>query len=293
MGTLLESFNPTDTIGLDCGMQTIGSIGPDKTPLFIFEPYDYDPEHGSHDFLLATGLLARPEQYRHLGQGLLRMNDRLIVVGYDHNYHQYPIRANAEAILDTTQRFETGNKFVAIGHSMGTIAMLLALEDPEFHKRTKALIQANPAMTGSHLLMRPTDIMNVEREAVVLTATHPLEAFSYTYTAADEFLHRPRVIANQVKRLLFGAVHERYEFLMKENPDLPIFVFYNKRDGLVPARWGASVASMGGNVQVYIHNSRTGLAHAALNLDPEYAVALHSVAENTKLPKSFQIVSAR
>lgn len=288
MGAQLEAFHPEYTTPLSSGMQSIGFIGEDETPLFVYQPYDYDPAYGSHDFVLATGLLARPEQYKHLGEGLLQLHDRLIVIGYDHHYHKYPIRANAAAILDATRQLGEGHDFVAVGHSMGTIAMLLALEDAEFHARTQALIQANPAMTGSHLLMRPADIMNAEREAVVLAATHPLDAINYAWAAVNECFSRPQVIANQIKRLLFGAVHERYIFLMEENPELPIFVFYNKRDGLVPARWGVSVAAMGKNIQVFVHDSRTGLAHAALNLDPEYAVALHSVAENTKLPKSFQ-----
>ena len=286
----LRAYSPESMVVLPAGTMTAGRYGKDNTPLLVFEPYEYDSSEGSRDFLLATGLLTRPEQYQELGENLLTLHDRLLVVGYDHNYHRFPIRANASAIVDVATQLEDEHHFVAVGHSMGTIAMLLALEDSEFHKRVLSLVQVNPAMTGDHLRAQPEDLFNLERELLVLAATRPQDLVRHVWSGASEVIFRPRVIANQVLRLISGKVHERYVALMKENPDLPIYVFYNQHDGLVPARWGLSVAGMGENVNVYIHDSKTHLAHAAINHDPEYAIALHALAQQQSPPASYKLI---
>lgn len=276
----------TQEIELPEAMCTFGTYGPNDTPYRVYSP---NGEVNGSEFVLATGLLARPEQYDILGENLALLGNRLIIFGHDHDYHKLPIRANSIDIVNGVRQLGV-DEFIAVGHSMGTIAMLLALEDPEFHKRAQALIQVNPAMTGNHLFVTPQDLAYAEVEALTLFATHPNKTIGYALTATDEVMHRPRVIANQIFRLLTGKVTARYTELMSEVPDLPVYVFYNKRDGLVPPRWGTKVKTLSRNVTVFEHDSNTHLAHSAINVDPDYALALEAIAKHKKLPRSFRMI---
>lgn len=287
MTTPLGSFTPEHVDTNKIGDIAYGHVGPDRAPVQIYTPFEYSPENGSADFVAAIGLLARPRQYHHLGQTLMGDNDRLVVFGHDHNYHRWPIRANAADIVSGVKALELEH-FTAIGHSMGTIATLLAMEDDDFAKATDLMVQVDPAMTGNHLAFNPSDLGNVAREGLLLAVKHPADAFDYTVGAIGEYVHRPFVIAKQVVRLVSGVVNERYSELMARHPDKEYVIVYNHRDGLVPERWSDAVR--GQNVSVLVHDSKTGLAHSAINVDPDFAHGLHAIAHHEALPASFKTI---
>lgn len=280
----LGSFQPERVDTNEFGDIAYGHVGPDNAPVQIYTPHEYSPADGSTDFVAAIGLLARPRQYHHLGKTLMSDNDRLVVFGHDHHYHKWPIRANAADIVSGVKALELEH-FTAVGHSMGTIATLLAMEDEHFAKATDLVVQVDPAMTGNHLAYNPADIVNAAREGLTLAVKHPGDAFDYTTGAIGEYVRRPLVIAKQVLRLASGVVNDRYTELMARHPDKEYVIVYNHRDGLVPERWGNALH--GQNVSVLVHDSKTGLAHAAINVDPDFAHGLHAIAHHTTMPESF------
>jgi hypothetical protein len=126
------------------------------------------------------------------------------------------------------------------------------------------------------------------REAGILGRKYPGEAFRYAKGALSEYAHRPLVIGNQVLRLASGKVHDRYNELMLKHPDKKFTIIFNHNDGLVPENWSESMK--GPNLVVYIHDSVTGLAHAAINIDEEVGHAVHALANNQQAPKSFHMI---
>lgn len=287
MAIQLGSFIPERIDTVEFGDIAYGHVGPDKAPVQIYTPFEYSVDDGSADFVAAIGLLARPRQYHHLGQTLMSDNDRLVVFGHDHHYHRWPIRANAADIVSGVKALELEH-FTAVGHSMGTIATLLALEDDDFAKATDLVVQVDPAMTGNHLSYNPSDVVNAAREGLTLAIKHPADAYDYTSGAIGEYVRRPLVIAKQILRLASGVVNDRYTELMARHPDKEYVIVYNHRDGLVPERW--SDAIQGQNVSVLVHDSSTGLAHAAINVDPDFAHGLHAMAHHEPVPSSFHYV---
>ena len=266
------------------GSLEIGNVGEQGTPLHLYSPNEFDPACGSQDFVLAGGLLALPIQYKHLGESLVANNHRLTVFGHDHHFHQWPIRANAADILSGFHKLELEH-FTAIGHSMGTIAVLLALEEDAFAKATNMVIEVDPAMTGNHMLYKPKDYLHMVQEAQKLTIKHPADAFLYAYGAVNEIRRRPLVIGNQMLRLVTGVVHQRYEELTAKHPDTPFVVIFNHNDGLVPEEWSASL--QGDNMHVYVHHSPEGLAHSAINVDPTMADGIIQFATKHRPPDTF------
>jgi len=287
MNVSLGSFEPERVTDYLEGTVAVGHVGPDNAPVWVCTPNEYSPEDGSKDFVAAIGLLARPEQYLRLGQVLMSDNDRLVVFGHDHHHHKWPIRANAADIIAGVHELELEH-FTAIGHSMGTLAVLLAMEDEEFASSTDMVVQSDPAMTGSHLAYGIKDIYNMGREATILSKKYPKDAFRYAASAIGEYWQRPLVIGNQVLRLASGKVHGRYNELMLQHPDKKFTIIFNHNDGLVPENWNESLR--GPNLVVYIHDSVTGLAHAAINVDEEVGHAVHALAHNQKAPDSFHLI---
>jgi len=284
MALPLGSFKPEKILSHEVGEVASGHIGPDNAPIMVYTPHDYSEKDGSKDFVAAIGLLARPKQYDHLGHELMRDNDRLIVFGHDHKYHRWPIRANAQDIVAGVKDLELQH-FTVVGHSMGTIATLLAMEDEAFAKATDLVVQVDPAMTGNHLSYTPKDVSNIAREGIMLAIKHPHDALDYAVGAVSEYTHRPLVVAKQVVRLASGMVNDRYAELMANHPDKECVIVYNHRDGLVPERWNQ--AMRGPNITVLLHDSTTGLAHAAINVDPDFAHGLHAIANHQPVPASF------
>ena len=285
MAMQLGSFIPEHTFQHNAGELAVGHVGPDNVPIRVYTPHDYSPDDGSKMFVAGIGLLSLPKQYDHLGDAIMEDHDAITVIGHDHHHHRWPIRANSQDIIAATKELELEH-FVAVGHSMGTLAMLLALSDKQFADATDLLIQVDPPMTGNHLTYTPEDIFNVTREGIILTAKHPIDALNFAVGALSECAHRPFVIAKQFLRLASGVVHDRYAELTNEHPEKDYVVIYNNRDGLVPKRWSQSMR--GPKLTVLLHDSKTGLAHAAINEDPEFAHGLHALAHHEPVPSSFQ-----
>lgn len=284
MAAQLGSFHPEHTFRHEAGELAIGHVGPDHVPIRVYMPYDYSPIDGSKMFVEAIGLLALTKQYNHQADSLMEDNDAIVVIGHDHRHHRWPIRANSQDIIAVRNELEI-ESFIAVGHSMGTLATLLALSDKQFADATELLIQVNPPMTGSHLAYKPEDLFNMVREGVLLTKEHPFDAINFAAGAISECVRRPFVITKQFARLASGVVHDRYAELTNEHPDKNYIVIYNDRDGLVPPRWNESMR--GQNLTVLLHRSKTGLAHAAINEDPEFAHGLHALAHHEPIPESF------
>lgn len=270
------------------GSRTITTVGGDNTPVWIYKPSRKHHKSDRSRFVVATGLLTTPQEYNFLGAGLAALGDEAYIFGYDHHHHRWPIRANAETIVSAVSELNLKD-FVGVGHSMGTIALLLALENQYMQQNTKALVQIDPAMTGYHLLAYPSDMVNIGKEMTRLAAGHPKQAVGHLFSAVSEMAHRPEVILQQSVRLLSGKVHGRYKELMAKHHDLPVCVIYDKYDGLVPARWAPSL--VGENIQVFVHDSPTLLGHAAITADPEYPIALHNIAKGHPLSQSFALAA--
>ena len=263
-----------------------GKVGPDDAPVRIYVPNEY-----TATAVTAIGLVTNEAMYDGVGRAALEHGQRMIVFGHDHRYHAYPIRANAQDIQAGLHDLRI-DAITGIGHSMGTLALLLACEDPRVSEKVQGLVQVNPAMAGNHAFYRLDDYVHMGAEAKRLVCGNWRKAVEFAGTVVTEVVERPLVVANQVMRLLSGKVHHRYIELSERHPDMPVNIIFTTGDGLVPERWAAELqqALPTDRHRFYIYRSPAGLGHAAFNYDPVMAHGVLAMTQGLTPPEAFRLL---
>lgn len=267
----------------DFGRTFEGTVGEMDTLSVIYEP----TSEAKGNILLATGLLSKPASYDLVGKTALEKGYRTVIIGHDHKLHEWPLRANADEIIKAEKKLDLGN-FSLVGHSMGTVTTLLAMEDKDFASKVDSVVQFNPPMFGFYT---PIDVINFVSEFVRLGKEHPGFIFDAASVGVLEVIRRPLVIGKQIVRLGLGRVDERLQVLTARHSDKPITYIFNSHDGIVPSQGEWTLADM--DVVVYRHDSAIDLGHFAICLDPSSTEGMISIIENGPLGPDFTKVSSR